>query len=705
MNLVPVYRIHLSKRIQKNILKMPEQVRKKISKDVYPRLKSAPIPANPPIKKLRLWKTKWRYRIGFHRLVYDVSIEERLVTLQDIGHRKNIYNRLGHHDIHGPTNRVLKEAPFLVEDAALVPVRNDSKTDSTWVASKPSGEKDTLLPVPITDELMEEASIAEEHKSHIRGISTEGELLALPEEYVEPLLELIYPPRILDIFNCPTRVVESAMDLDEFLEGERDFESFLLALDKSQQPIVNRFKERQPIGPWVIKGGPGTGKSTLALYCMRELLSPKQRELFNETVPVKILFTTYTHSLIALSKHIFNAICDDPPSHQPEITNIDQYAKTILTDRWKNRRVINDKELKGLISKLIKEKPAEFKFSAENDSEFLAEEIAQVIFGNSLPDLQDYLSVKRTGRTRSLGQEQRKNVWNVYSAIRSELEKSNKRTFSQTIAVAEWQARQRKAEFDYVFIDEAQDLSPSAIRLCVNLCKNRKNVFLTADLNQSIYGSSVSWASIDTDLNMKGRSQTLRRNFRTSVEICEAIQGLQSGEVDKESRLHHENAVYHSERPVFSMPTHRQDELSRIEKFLQQALLEEKIAKSSAVVLCQSKSECIKMAAALDKRFNAKAMPSKEVEFAYAGVKVMTVHAAKGLEFGVTVVAGVGREWLSPAPKGKTVPWDEKYAQKHRLFFVACSRAIRRLMVSGKLGEWGTPPSEIDPKYWEIWNS
>ena len=48
-------------------------------------------------------------------------------------------------------------------------------------------------------------------------------------------------------------------------------------------------------------------------------------------------------------------------------------------------------------------------------------------------------------------------------------------------------------DYDYVFIDEAQDLTPVQLRLCSKLVKNG-NIFLTADSNQSIYGRSFSYS-------------------------------------------------------------------------------------------------------------------------------------------------------------------------------------------------------------------
>jgi hypothetical protein len=59
----------------------------------------------------------------------------------------------------------------------------------------------------------------------------------------------------------PPSVAESAAT------GERDLESFLLKLDPEQKAFVGRFDGAQPQGPWLLKGGPGSGKSTVGIYC------------------------------------------------------------------------------------------------------------------------------------------------------------------------------------------------------------------------------------------------------------------------------------------------------------------------------------------------------------------------------------------------------------------------------------------------------
>lgn len=66
-------------------------------------------------------------------------------------------------------------------------------------------------------------------------------------------------------------------ELDKYIEGE--ITEFLLRLSKEQEKI----KELQTNSAILVKGAPGTGKSTLALYRVKYL----------KEVVEKILFTTY----------------------------------------------------------------------------------------------------------------------------------------------------------------------------------------------------------------------------------------------------------------------------------------------------------------------------------------------------------------------------------------------------------------------------
>ena len=150
-------------------------------------------------------------------------------------------------------------------------------------------------------------------------------------------------------------------------------------------------------------------------------------------------------------------------------------------------------------------------------------------------------------------------------------------------------AGQFARRWDYVLVDEAQDLPPVALALCVELCRKPSGVFLTADANQSLYNRGFRWGNVHDQLQVKGRSRILRRNYRSTRQIME-------------------------------------------------------------------NDPCI---------------------------KVTTLHAAKGLEFPMVVVAHV-EAGLLPRDTRATDPEElETFLQEQRrLFYVGCTRAMRYLFIT-----------------------
>src|SRR5205823_3881542 len=82
-------------------------------------------------------------------------------------------------------------------------------------------------------------------------------------------------------------------------------------------------------------------------------------------------------------------------------------------------------------------------------------------------------------------------------------------------------------------------------------------------------------------------------------------------------------------------------------------------------------------------------------------VRLLTIHAAKGLEFKVVVVADAGREKAGPDASEEYLALSEAERQRERaaedeerlrLYYVAMTRAIDRLIVSGAVGDGRETP-------------
>jgi hypothetical protein len=76
-----------------------------------------------------------------------------------------------------------------------------------------------------------------------------------------------------------------------------------------------------------------------------------------------------------------------------------------------------------------------------------------------------------------------------------------------------------------VFLDEAQDLGPKALRFVVSLADDRFNdVLIVADAAQNVFHREFSWKQ--AGIQAQGRSKILRRNYRNTREVLELAHGF-----------------------------------------------------------------------------------------------------------------------------------------------------------------------------------
>ena len=72
--------------------------------------------------------------------------------------------------------------------------------------------------------------------------------------------------------------------------------------------------------------------------------------------------------------------------------------------------------------------------------------------------------------------------------------------------------------YDFAIVDEAQDLSVPQLRFLAALTAGKPDgLFLAGDIGQRIFQHPFSWK--DLGLDVRGRSHTLRVNYRTSHAI------------------------------------------------------------------------------------------------------------------------------------------------------------------------------------------
>ena len=105
--------------------------------------------------------------------------------------------------------------------------------------------------------------------------------------------------------------------------------------------------------------------------------------------------------------------------------------------------------------------------------------------------------------------------------------------------------------FEFVVIDESQDISVSQLRFLAALGGNRPNaLFFAGDLGQRIFQQPFSWKSLGVDV--RGRSRTLRVNYRTSHQIRTQADRLLAACMWDRTRMTHGREL--SPLPVLGVP-------------------------------------------------------------------------------------------------------------------------------------------------------
>lgn len=303
---------------------------------------------------------------------------------------------------------------------------------------------------------------------------------------------------------------------------------FLLRLTPEQEKFVDWAVNAA--GPTLVKGGPGTGKSTVALYRVRAMLAALRKS--GVVASPRILFTTYTNALVAFSRQLLDSLLG-ADACLVDVRTADSLAREIVNADGRLVGFVQPHDLRELLQQAVSkarflgsslEQRAQAQTVQRLGSEYLLDEICNVIDARGLSDVEAYAATARPGRKLPLGPTQRRAVWAVREALHGQLRERGLMTWQQLRSVAAAVVREGRgpAPYDAIIVDEVQDLNPSLIEMLARLAKSPGGLFVTADANQSIFGSGFRWQDIHEILRFRGRTGILRTNHRSTEEIGEA---------------------------------------------------------------------------------------------------------------------------------------------------------------------------------------
>jgi len=646
-------------------------------------------PRGNTIKKMKGFTNVYRYRLGDFRLLYAAELEAHMVQLLAIGPRGTVYKRFDFPGWDAPETAVA----FGPELAA----QPEWMAHPEWFQQESPKEK---LPRKLTPALLEKWRIDPQYHDPLMRCLYEDDLLAVPEHKVPAdvlgrVMNGLYPATVEQLATQPDQVLFDPEDLARYAEGT--LSGFLLRLDRQQEPLTNWALS----GPTLVKGGPGSGKSTVALYRLREIVAHHLEQ--TGEVP-SVLFTTYTNALINSSEALLRQLLRDVLQLKPNgklpkeirITTLHKTAQWIGRHSGEKFEMAYDSHrLEALHAALASLQPKALgdaaKIATANAlaglrDDYLLTEFDWVIEGQNCCSEADYLAASRTGRGIPFSAARRTAVWQLYTAYRDNLLAQGRFTWGHLIqkALDEVQSGNFTNRWDYVIVDEAQDLPPAALALAVELCRDPAGVFLTADANQSLYNRGFRWRSVHDKLNVQGRTRILPRNYRSTRQVAAAAAEIMAPLPDFDGEAMKQEYIHAGPPPVIYGATGSADQWRWIAQQIYQAARHLRLPVNAAAVLVYSSSVGQSLAEALSQRgLPAKFMNSSQFDLDEPCIKVTTLHAAKGLEFPIVVVAHVEAGRL-PRETEATDPEEvaTHLEEQRRLFYVGCTRAMRHLFVA-----------------------
>lgn len=508
----------------------------------------------------------------------------------------------------------------------------------------------------------------------------------LPAEAGEALIDLAIgeTPKITssvksvdDPFEHPDaqrrfRIMNNIEELAQALEYPWD--KWTIFLHPEQRHLV----ERNYNGAARVAGSAGTGKTIVALH--------RAVYLAKTNPDSRILLTTFSEPLANTLKLKLRRLIRHEPliGDRLEIYSMNTIGKRLYERNFRQVHVASQ----DVIRKVLKESSEQVDNNMFSNH-FLITEWNDVVDAWQLKTWEMYRDVKRLGRKIRLPERQRMVLWRIFDIVRTNLNELGLMTYSDIFnSLATHFEAVKNSPFDFIVVDEAQDISIPQLKFVSAIAKGKPNsLFFSGDLGQRIFQTPFSWAALGVDI--KGRSYTLRINYRTSHQIRMKADLLLEPKIsDVDGNIERRNStisVFNGQNPIIEELDNEDEEIKFVHKWLLQRI-SENIKPHEIGIFVRSVNELqrackpVKMAGLYFKILD------ETIDTVTGYVSISTMHLAKGLEFRAVVVMAVDDEVIPFKQRIETVAdytdLEEVYNTERHLLYVACTRARDQLLIT-----------------------
>ncbi|MCB1679269.1 MAG: DEAD/DEAH box helicase [Halioglobus sp.] len=559
----------------------------------------------------------------------------------------------------------------------------------TYVAEERQAPIKAALFENVSEEDLLEFGVPAEWLDDVRN-ADEDQLLEiadhLPAEAAEALLELATGGRpqrpavaigAVDPFDHPDaqrrfRVMADAEALS--LALEYPWEKWAVFLHPAQRDIV----EKDYNGPARVSGSAGTGKTIVALH--------RAVHLARSNPDARVLLTTFSDTLAnALRVKLRRLISNEPRlAERLEVHAIDGIGERLYEMHIARPVIVTREHVRQLLTDASGKKGSQ-RFGPR----FLLGEWEDVVDAWQLRTWEDYRDVKRLGRKTRLSEQQRLALWEVFELAKQGLTEQGLVTRAEMFSqLAEKLQTRRNPPFDFAVVDEAQDIGVAQLRFLSALGGGRPNaLFFAGDLGQRIFQTPFSWKSLGVDV--RGRSQTLRINYRTSHQIrmqADRLLGPEVSDVDGNVEDRRGTvSVFNGPEPDIRVFDGSEQEIEAVGAWIAERI-SEGVAPHEIGIFVRSAEQIDRAKQAAQASVTAFKVLDEHMETSTGVLSVSTMHLAKGLEFRAVVVMACDDEVIPLQERIESVADDadlqEVYDTERHLLYVACTRARDYLLVT-----------------------
>lgn len=386
-----------------------------------------------------------------------------------------------------------------------------------------------------SDSDLRQLGATDDHLPLVRSINSETRLMELKRRFPDQLYQGLYDLACGESFDAVIEGlgIETGKEYDpgdfrSALELDANKQHFALVTDDAElesilneplafwrvflHPSQRRLVTTNFNGPARVLGGAGTGKTVVAMHRAKHLASQCADG-------ERILFTTFTKSLIHDIKLNLQKICTFDELKRIEVQHLDAWCVSFLRSKNLKHQIFYEQHP---LRKKLWEQALELQPSGDFPADFLRSEWDKVIQYHDVESFADYASLPRPGRDSRLSRLQRKAIWPVFEEYRALLVENQAWEPADMFRAARsiLESERQGAGFKHVIVDEIQDFHPQAFRLLRAMIPadqySKNDLFLVGDGNQNIYGHRIVLGQLGIDI--RGRGRKLKLNYRTPEE-------------------------------------------------------------------------------------------------------------------------------------------------------------------------------------------